>query len=74
MTQRIVKDRDGRVWTCTPAPVQLSGKDAGAVGRDVKLSCSTPSIPTPVLVTVGWGWEKMADNGLARLIVAAEAA
>jgi hypothetical protein len=31
-------------------------------------------VKEPVVVTVGWGWEKMAENGLARMIIAAAAA
>jgi hypothetical protein len=69
MAQRIVTDTEGRVWTCD-APAAPQGKDAQArsTGRDVKLSCTTPSIRGAVLVTVSWAWEKMADNGLARMI------
>ncbi len=70
MAQRLVKDKQGRVWTCTTTTGPLTGPE-GTAGRDVKLVCSTPSVPTPVAVTVGWGWEKMSENGLARLIVAA---
>jgi hypothetical protein len=51
-----------------------SGSDAPPAGRDVKLVCTTPSVKEPVVVTVGWGWEKMAENGLARMIIAAAAA
>jgi hypothetical protein len=71
MTQRTVKDKEGRVWTCSTSTAPQHGEGAGPVGRDVKLVCSTASVPAPVTVTVGWGWEKMSDNGLARLIVAA---
>jgi hypothetical protein len=71
MAERTVKDKEGRVWTCSTATGPLSTDDAGPVGRDVKLVCSTPTLPAPVTVTVGWGWEKMSENGLARLIVAA---
>jgi hypothetical protein len=35
------------------------------------LSCTTPSVAEPVMITVGWQWEKMAEKGLARLISAA---
>jgi hypothetical protein len=41
------------------------------MGRDVVLTCSTPSVSDPVLLTVGWQWEKMAPNGLARMITLA---
>jgi hypothetical protein len=41
------------------------------MGRDVILLCTTPSVPSPVRLTVGWQWLKMAEKGLARLIEAA---
>lgn len=41
------------------------------MGRDVVLLCTTPSVPTPLRLTVGWQWLKMAEKGLARLIAAA---
>jgi hypothetical protein len=44
---------------------------AESMGRDVVLTCSTPSVSEPVLLTVGWQWEKMASNGLARMITLA---
>lgn len=62
MATRTVKDADGRVWTCVPAA------GTSEAGKDVALSCTTPSIPSPVMLTVGWQWERMADKGLARLI------
>jgi hypothetical protein len=71
MAERTVKDKEGRVWKCSIATGPLNNDDAGPVGRDVKLVCSTPTVPAPVTVTVGWGWEKMSENGLARMIVAA---
>lgn len=72
MAQRTVTDDSGRVWTCDAiaAPAK-AGEAARPMGLDVKLSCSTPSVAAPVTVTVGWGWEKMADNGLARMIALA---
>lgn len=70
MSQRTVKDKQGRVWTCTTT-ADPKHEEGGPVGRDVKLMCSTPTVPAPITVTVGWGWEKMSENGLARLIVAA---
>jgi len=42
-----------------------------AMGRDVVLVATTPSIPDPVRLTVGWQWLKMAERGLARMIEAA---
>jgi hypothetical protein len=70
MSQRMVKDKQGRVWTCTTT-AEPKDEEGGPVGRDVKLMCSTPSLPAAVTVTVSWAWEKMSENGLARLIVAA---
>lgn len=67
MSNRTVTDEDGRVWTCIPA---IGTKLAR--GRDVVLSCTTPTVEKPVMLTVGWQWEKMAERGLARLIVQAE--
>jgi hypothetical protein len=72
MSQRSIKDKQGRIWTCTTT-ANPKGDDSAVAGRDVKLMCSTPTLPAPVTVTVGWGWEKMSENGLARLIVAAAA-
>jgi hypothetical protein len=37
-------------------------------GRDVVLSCATPSVDAPVSVRVGWNWASMAENGLARMV------
>ncbi len=72
MSQRTVKDSGGRVWTCEPVVAPLAqGEAARPMGLDVKLSCSTASVPKPVDVTVGWGWEKMAEPGLARMIALA---
>lgn len=72
MSQRTVKDSGGRVWTCesVDAP-RAPGEAARPMGLDVKLSCSTASVSRPVDVTVGWGWEKMAEPGLARMITLA---
>lgn len=64
MTNRTVTDSAGREWTCAVA----SGSDTEHQGRDVVLSCATASVPKPVSVTVGWQWESMANNGLARII------
>lgn len=65
MKTRTVKDANDRTWTCT------SQEGPTAEGRDVILSCTTESVATPVRVTVGWQWEKMADNGLARMVALA---
>jgi hypothetical protein len=66
VANRTVKDADDRVWTCVPAANSIQAR-----GRDVLLSCTTPSVPTPVLITVGWQWEKMNERGLARMIAQA---
>lgn len=67
-TNRTVTDAEGRVWTCIPG-----GAGAPKQGQDVVLTCTTPSVPEPITITVGWQWERMAPKGLARLIVAAAA-
>lgn len=67
MADRTVNDSAGRTWTCVAAP--RSAEDGAAPqGRDVVLTCATPSVSEPVRITVGWQWEAMAENGLARLI------
>ena len=66
MAERIIKDASGRTWTCTSAETADDG--AMSQGRDVVLSCATPSVDEPVSVKVGWQWESMAENGLARMI------
>jgi hypothetical protein len=68
MLTRTVKDAEGRTWTCT---TNGNAGDSATTGKDVQLTCTTESIATPVLVTVGWSWEKTSENGLARMIVAA---
>jgi hypothetical protein len=67
MANRSVTDTAGRTWTCA---LDLDGPPRAepARGRDVVLSCATPSVSKPVRVTVGWQWESMAAPGLARLI------
>ena len=67
-SKRTVTDTHGRVWTCIPGG---AGKNAPRQGQDVVLTCTTPSISGPVTITVGWQWENMSPNGLARLILAA---
>lgn len=66
MQTRTITDEDGRVWSLSP-----ENKRTPAMGRDVILVCTTSSVPTPVRLTVGWQWLKMAEKGLARLIAAA---
>lgn len=62
MAERTVTDVVGRTWTCVPVPA------VAAAGRDVVLTCQTPSVSQPVNVSVSWQWEKISENGLARLI------
>jgi len=38
------------------------------MGKDVVLTCSTPSVAEPARVTVGWQWQTMSNNGLARIV------
>jgi hypothetical protein len=61
-----VTDEEGRVWSLSP-----ENRRTPAAGRDVVLLCTTPSVPNPVRLTVGWQWLKMAERGLARMIGAA---
>jgi hypothetical protein len=68
VANRTVKDADGRVWTCVPMANTIEAR-----GRDVVLSCTTPTVAEPVAITVGWQWHKMAERGLARLIAHAAA-
>jgi hypothetical protein len=70
MATRIVTDVDGREWTCVPV-LTASGGNAEPMGKDVVLTCSTPSVSEPVHLTVGWQWESIASNGLARMIALA---
>ena len=71
MVTRTVKDIEGRTWVCTTAGDGATGSSPSAKGQDVKLSCTTESLPKPVIVTVGWEWEKTSENGLARMIAKA---
>lgn len=66
MHTRNVTDDDGRVWSLSP-----ENRRTPAAGRDVILLATTPSVPSPVRLTVGWQWLKMAEKGLARMIAAA---
>jgi hypothetical protein len=66
MANRTVTDSAGRTWTCSATAGAQKGDSQ--MGRDVVLSCSTPSLTAPIDVTVGWQWEKMAPAGLARMI------
>jgi hypothetical protein len=44
------------------------------MGKDVVLTCSTPSVSEPVRLTIGWQWESISANGLARMIALASPA
>lgn len=66
VASRTVTDEDGRVWSVSPENMRTP-----AYGRDVILLCTTPTVPNPVRVKLGWQWIKMAEKGLARLIAAA---
>ncbi|HUF27872.1 MAG TPA: hypothetical protein VMM18_12930 [Gemmatimonadaceae bacterium] len=66
MAIRNVTDLAGRTWTCKAPTVTDGG--GGHQGKDVVIDCETPSVIGPVRITVGWQWQTMADNGLARLI------
>lgn len=69
MADRTVTDSAGRTWTCV---VDSEGEaQEASQGRDVVLSCETPSVAEPVKLTVGWQWESMAPAGLARLLTQA---
>ena len=72
MANRTVTDVDGREWTCVPTLTAAAGA-AEPMGKDVVLMCSTPSVPEPVSVTVGWNWASISENGLARMIALASA-
>ena len=68
MAERIVTDAAGRTWTCTPEHKSGDEAQVAGTGRDVTLTCTSPDVAEPVTVTVGWQWENMSPNGLARLI------
>lgn len=67
MATRTVNDLAGRTWTCTAEAPAAEHADE-LMGRDVVLSCTTESVESPVQLTVGWQWERMAAPGLARLL------
>jgi hypothetical protein len=69
MTQRTVTDEEGRVWTCTPEVDE--NRLTPVKGQDVVVLCRTPGLAETIRLTVGWGWQKMAPKGLARLIMSA---
>ena len=70
MANRTVTDVNGREWTCVPTVTAAPGT-AEPAGKDVILTCTTPSVGAPVHLTVGWQWESMSPNGLARMLAAA---
>ncbi|HEY6825380.1 MAG TPA: hypothetical protein VI259_00905 [Gemmatimonadaceae bacterium] len=70
MAGRTVTDSAGRTWTCVPA-MTGSLDEASLMGKDVVLTCSTPSVAEAARITVGWQWETMSSNGLARIIAVA---
>jgi hypothetical protein len=63
---RNITDVGGRSWACRQDDV-VHGTNTE--GRDVSILCTTASVTVPVRLTVGWQWMKMAEGGLARLIV-----
>jgi hypothetical protein len=67
MASRTMTDSAGRTWTCVPT-ITDAPDETELMGKDVVLSCSTPSVAEPARVTVGWQWETMSDNGLARIV------
>jgi hypothetical protein len=73
MADRTVTDTSGREWTCVLKTPAVAGADI-PMGKDDILSCTTPSVSEPVLLTVGWQWESIAPNGLARMIALASPA
>ena len=70
MANRTVTDVNGREWTCVPALTAASGT-AEPMGKDVVISCTTASVSEPVSLSVGWQWESISANGLARMIALA---
>ena len=67
VANRTVTDANGREWTCIPTLTAAPGT-AEPMGKDVVLTCSTGSVSDPVRLTVGWQWESMSANGLARML------
>ena len=70
MANRTVTDVNGREWTCVAALTAAAG-DVEPMGKDVVLTCTTPSVTDPVVLSVGWQWESISANGLARMIALA---
>ena len=65
MSTRKVVDEDGRTWECKPEAAE------SVPGRDVSLVCTTAGLKSPLRIKVSWQWMKMAEKGLARMIMAA---
>ena len=65
MSSRRVTDEEGRIWECKPETEE-------APGCDVNLVCTTAGLRAPVRLKVSWQWARIAEKGLARMIVAAE--
>jgi hypothetical protein len=70
VANRTVTDANGREWTCVPTLTATAGT-AEPMGKDVELTCSTASVSEPIRLTVGWQWESMSANGLARMLAMA---
>lgn len=70
MAGRTVTDVNGREWTCVPTLTAAAGT-AEPIGKDVILTCSTPSVSEPVRLTVGWKWQSVSAKGLARMLAQA---
>ena len=67
MASRTVTDSVGRVWACRQDDIQhYSTKEK--TGSDVSILCTTASVHVPLRLTIGWQWQTMAENGLARII------
>ena len=66
MNARKVKDTVGREWACRQDDAAPPRE-----GQDVGILCTTATVAVPLRLMVGWQWMKMAENGLARLIMAA---
>jgi len=64
MPSRDVTDAGGRVWQCQ----QLDSREKRLQTQDVRIECTSVGVAAPVRLTVGWEWQNMPDNLLARLI------
>jgi hypothetical protein len=68
MFSRNVIDAGGRTWACRQDDARVIDQSTIKQGQDVSILCTTASVVVPIRLTVGWKWNTMADNGLARLI------